>query len=250
MEFFDRMAIVHADHVFWNPISDEGVDDLIAAMDLAPGARVLDIACGAGELLVRLAERCGASGIGVDVMGEALDRARAKAAARVPEAGLAFVRADGAAFEPEGGETFDAVCLVGASWIWKGYLGTLRALVRWLKPGGVMLFGEPYWRVHPPPAEYCEADGGFTAESFTTLDGIREAAAGEGLRIVYMLGSTERDWDRYEMLQARAADRWMRSNPDHPDLAALREATDRDRWLYLRWGRHALGFAQFVLRKA
>lgn len=250
MDFHERMAIVHADHVFWNPISDAGVADLIDAMDLAPGARVLDIACGAGELLVRLAERCGASGVGVDVSAGALEQARAKAAARVPAAALEFVQADGAQFEPEGGETFDAVCLVGASWIWRGYLGTLRALVRWLGPGGVMLFGEPYWRVDPPPTAYCEADGSLTADTFTTLDGIREAAAGEGLRLVYMLGSTECDWDRYEMLQSQAADRWARAHPDHPELPAFREATDRDRWLYLRWGRDALGFAQFVFRKA
>lgn len=248
MDFFERMAIVHAAHVFWNPISDEGVEDLIAALDLAPGARVLDIACGAGELLVRIAERYGATGVGVDISAAALATARAKARGRVPDAGLEFVEGDGAQYEADAA-SFDAVCLVGASWIWKGYENTLDALLRWLRPGGVLLFGEPYWKVADPPAAYCEADGGFTTETFTSLDGIREATLARGLQIVYMVGSSERDWDRYEMLQSLAADRWARANPDHPDLAEFLEATRRDRALYLRWGRDALGFAQFVFRR-
>jgi SAM-dependent methyltransferase len=248
VEFHERMAIVHADHVFWNPISDEGVEDLISAMDLESGARVLDIACGAGELLVRLAERYGVGGVGVDVSAGALEIARQKARERVPNAGLEFVECDGAKYEAAA-KSFDAVSLVGASWIWKGYVGTVQALVRWLKPGGILLFGEPYWKVDPPPKEYCEADGDFAPETFTSLAGVREAAEAEGLRLMYMVGSTDRDWDRYEMLQSLAADRWVRANPDHPDLDEFIEACQRDRSLYLRWGRDVLGFTQFVFRR-
>ncbi|MHC4165048.1 MAG: SAM-dependent methyltransferase [Planctomycetota bacterium] len=248
MEFHERMAIVHAGHVFWNPISDEGVEDLIDAMALAPGTRVLDVACGAGELLVRLAERYGVRGVGVDVSAGALAQARAKAHERVPDAELEFVEQDGATYEAPP-ESFDAVCLVGASWIWKGYVGTLQALVHWLKPGGILLFGEPYWKPGASPVEYCEADGSFAPDTFTTLAGVREAAEAEGLQLVYMVGSSDRDWDRYEMLQSLAADRWVRANPDHPDLDAFVAATQRDRTLYLRWGRDLLGFAQFVFRR-
>ena len=46
MEFHERMAIAHSLHTFWNPVSEEVVDELLWALDLAPGARVLDIACG------------------------------------------------------------------------------------------------------------------------------------------------------------------------------------------------------------
>jgi SAM-dependent methyltransferase len=249
MEFHERMAIVHAGHIFWNPISEEGVEDLISALALEPGARVLDIACGAGELLVRLAERYGVSGVGVDVSSGALAQARQKARERVPDADLRFVEQDGAQYQPSDGEQFNAVCLVGASWIWNGYVGTLRALVEWLKPGGVMLFGEPYWKVENPPVEYCDADGNFAPETFTTLAGICEAAQAEGLRLTYMVGSTDRDWDRYEMLQSLAADRWARANPDHPELDEFVEADRHSKHLYLRWGRAVLGFAQFVFRR-
>jgi len=247
MEFHERMAIVHALHTFWNPVCEQAVGDLIEALDLSPGARVLDVACGVGELLVRIAERYGCGGVGVDISSWALEQARVTAPERVPDAGLAFVESDGASFEPEGGERYDAVCLVGASWIWKGYEGTLDALLRWLRPGGMLLFGEPYWRVPEPPAEFCEIEG-VTPESFTTLDGIRAAAAARGLRLVYMVGSSERDWDRYEMLQSLAADRWAQAHPDHQDVDELLATQDRSRGNYLRSGREVLGFAQFVFR--
>ena len=114
---------------------------------------------------------------------------------------------------------------------------------------GILLLGEPYWKVDPPPEEYCEADGDCAPETFTSLAGVREAAEAEGLRLMYMVGSTDRDWDRYEMLQSLAADRWVRANPDHPDLGEFIEASQRDRSLYLRWGRDVLGFTQFVFRR-
>jgi SAM-dependent methyltransferase len=244
MDFHQRMAIVHTLHTFWNPISEDAVDDLVEALDLPPNSRVLDIACGVGELLIRIAERYGCSGVGVDISDAALEQARVNASERVEDA-LEFVESDGASFATE--ERFDLVCLVGASWIWKGYRVTLDALKLRLKPGGLMLFGEPYWRVPEPPDEYCEIEG-VTRETFTTLDGIREAAARRGLRLVYMVGSTDRDWDRYEMLQSLAADRWARLHPDDPDLEEVLRLTERSRMNYLRHGRDVLGFAQFVFR--
>ena len=50
-------AITHADHVVLNPTSPARLDELIGLLDLPAEPRVLDIGCGTGELLVRLAER-------------------------------------------------------------------------------------------------------------------------------------------------------------------------------------------------
>jgi len=49
MEFFARMDVSHNLHTFWNPVSEEVMDELIWALDLKPGMRVLDIACGVGS---------------------------------------------------------------------------------------------------------------------------------------------------------------------------------------------------------
>ena len=53
-KFFD---ITHREHILCNPMSLEKLEQLITLLPLKPGARVLDIATGKGEFLIRLAER-------------------------------------------------------------------------------------------------------------------------------------------------------------------------------------------------
>lgn len=249
MDFFERMALQHRLHTYWNPTSAETLAEVLDALGAEPGMRVLDIACGPGELLIRMSEAFGTVGIGVDIMAEPLAKARAAAAARGQEESLEFVQMEAAAYVADSNETFDIVCLVGASWIWNGYEGTLDAMCRLVRPGGMVLFGEPYWKAEPPPA-YLEADENLEADTFTSLDGIRVAAADRGLRLVFMRGATLVEWDRYEMLQARAADAWAEAHPDHPDRAEVLRQREKESAQYLRWGRDILGFAQFVFRAA
>ncbi len=68
------------------------------------------------------------------------------------------------------------------------------------------------------------------------------------MRVVYLIMSSEDDWDRYEALQWQTLDRWLEANPGHPQAGEFRErgAAYRDR--YLRWQRAALGWAIFVCR--
>lgn len=47
-------ALTHAGVPFANPLDPAAIDAAIAALDLPAGARVLDIGCGYGELLVRI----------------------------------------------------------------------------------------------------------------------------------------------------------------------------------------------------
>src|SRR4051794_23899667 len=104
-------AITHGDLAFHNPLEPERVDEVVAWAGLAPGARVLDVGCGAGELLIRLAERFGTGGLGTDAAEVQIEEARRRASARVPDADLAFALADGAPTAAEPG--FDLVACVG-----------------------------------------------------------------------------------------------------------------------------------------
>lgn len=49
-----------------------------------------------------------------------------------------------------------AAC-VGATWIAGGVAGTIDLLAKSLKPGGIILIGEPYWRRIPATEEIAHA---------------------------------------------------------------------------------------------
>ena len=120
----------------------------VELLNLAPGARVLDVACGTGANFELIRRQIGPSGglVGVDVTPEMLDRARA----RIVRAGWDNVHvreADICALGPgELGGPFDAaLCTLGLSVIpdWQRAWESMLAFVR---PGGrvaVMDAGDP-----------------------------------------------------------------------------------------------------------
>jgi len=68
MDVWKFYNITHREHILCNPMSLEKLEQLIALLPLKPGARVLDIAIGKGEFLIRLAERYRQmTGTGVDL---------------------------------------------------------------------------------------------------------------------------------------------------------------------------------------
>ena len=63
-KFYD---ITHREHVVCNPTSEEKLARLVEFLRLPPKAQVVDIACGKGEFLIRLAEAYGVRGMGIDI---------------------------------------------------------------------------------------------------------------------------------------------------------------------------------------
>ncbi|MCU0483673.1 MAG: class I SAM-dependent methyltransferase [Chloroflexi bacterium] len=245
MDTWAYYGITHADHLFCNPLGSERVDELIGLLDLPVGARVVEVACGKGEFLARLAERYRVTGVGVDMSPWEAPVARARIAARVPAASLRIVQADAASYPFEPASADLAVCL-GASWIWDGHGGTLAALARIARPGGLVLVGEPYWRRAPDP-EYVAATDLEGVEVGTHAGNVA-AGAEQGLTFLYAMPSREDEWDRYEMLQVRAAERYAAAHPADPDVAELLERARRGCDAYLRWGRATLGWSVYLFR--
>jgi SAM-dependent methyltransferase len=243
-KFFD---ITHREHVICNPISVEKLEQLISLLRLRPGARVLDIATGKGEFLVRLAERYEIEGVGVDLSPYCIADARRKQQERVPEAQLRFLEMDGADYSPDELEGFDVVACIGASWIYAGHQGTLRVLASMAAGDSWIVVGEPYWR-QPPAEEYLAAIGQQRSTFGTHKENV-EVGQAQGLELAFTLVSSPDDWDRYEGLQWYAAEQWARAHPGDPDVEEVLERVRRDKMAYLTWGRETLGWAIYVFMK-
>ncbi len=236
--------VVHRLHAFCNPVSDEAVEELLSVLAPRAGARVLDIACGHAELLLRLVERFDVAGVGVDVSPYALGRAESARDARCPDRDLELVLARGESYVAP--RPFDVAICIGASWIWDGWAGTLDALCAHARPGGLVVTGEPFW-IGEPPAPYLASER-LRCDEFPSFEGYADGARARGLTLVWMRRSTSADWDRYEMLQAASMDHFLREHADHPDVDAVRRRAEPSRHAYLRWGKDCVGFAIWVFR--
>lgn len=241
--FFD---ITHREHVVCNPTSEEKLARLVGLLRLPAGARVADIACGKGELLIRLAEAYGVRGVGVDLSPFFAAEARRRLRERVPDAAVEIREMDGADFRPDEPRSLTLASCLGASWVFGGHAGTLDALAGMVAPGGWLVVGEPYWR-REPAAEYLAA-AELARDTIGTHADNAEAGESRGLELVSTIASSPDDWDRYEGLQWLAAAEHARRHPDDADLPELRERVAREKRAYLRWGREALGWAICLFR--
>jgi len=227
----DREAISAATHAglpFANPLSEEKVDELVGALALDRGARVLDVGTGHGEILRRIVARWGVRGVGLDPAARPWSSSDAELRrARVEE----LTERD-----------FDLVVNVAASHAFGRWDEALAALVELVRPGGLVLFGEGYWRRDPPP-ELLEALGA-SADELPSLGGLVRGAEAVGLRALQLVVASEDDWDRYEWRLIRNGERAAAAAASAQDAAVLREWVEAARSRVLGpGGRDALGFA-------
>jgi len=246
MDMWKFYNITHSEHVVCNPTSEEKLGRLVELVQLPTDARVVDIACGKGEFLIRLAEAHGARGVGVDASPFCIADAERRLKVRVPQAEVAFTQLDGADFEPDKPHSFTLASCIGASWIFGGHAGTLDALVSMVELDGWVIAGEPYW-LQEPSEEYLRACG-LPSDGFGSHADNVEAGERRGLDLVHTLVSSKDDWDRYEGLQWYATAEYARAHPDDPDLPDLLERVAKDKSVYLRWGRDTVGWAIYVFR--
>lgn len=242
-KFYD---ITHREHLICNPTSGEKLVRLVELLRLPPNAQVVDIACGKGEFLIRLAEAYGARGMGIDISPFHIADAKRRIEARAPNAGITFTQMNGSDFKPEEKHSLDLASCIGASWIFGGHGNTLDALISMVKPGGWVIVGEPYW-LQNPSKDYLAASG-IAKQDFGSHSS--NAAHGErrGLDLVHTIVSSQDDWDMYEGLQWFATAEYSRTHPDDPDLAEVVDRVSKAKTAYLRWGRDTLGWAIYMFR--
>jgi cyclopropane fatty-acyl-phospholipid synthase-like methyltransferase len=239
-------AITHGDRPFHDPLDPAVVDEVLAFAGLGPGDRAVDIGCGPGEMLVRLAERTGCGGLGVDLAAAQIEEARRRAAARAPHAGLEFVAGDAATVEG----AFALSACVGSTHALGGLDAALARMAQLTLPGGHVLVGDGFWAREPTDA-YLQALGGATRDELPDFAGLVRAGERHGLTAVHVRVASEADWDRYEWTLIANGERFLAESPDASEADDLRAWVDRARdRITAPGGRGTMGFALVLLRRA
>jgi len=96
MDMWKYFSVIHEYHGICNPMSTAKIDELIGLLKLNPGSTVLDIACGKGEILTRLAERYEISGVGVDISPYFVADTERRLKERIPGAQIEILNMDAA----------------------------------------------------------------------------------------------------------------------------------------------------------
>ena len=108
-------------------------EDLAETLELVPGERVLDVACGSGNLAIAAARRTWGGTVGADYVPALLERGRERAAAERLE--VEFVEAD-AQDLPFEDASFDVVTSIYGAMFAPDQEKTAAELLRVVKPGG------------------------------------------------------------------------------------------------------------------
>ncbi|MCC6677163.1 MAG: methyltransferase domain-containing protein [Phycisphaerales bacterium] len=239
-------SIAHAGMAYCNPISRVKAERMIELMELRPGETAIDIGCGKAELLIRLAERWRARGVGVDRSERFTEEARLRTAERGVADRVSVHTGDAEEFLKSSPGPYRAAVCVGSTHA-VGSLGpAIERLARLVESGGWMLVGEGYWRV-PPEKAYLEALGAAEGD-YQTHAGNLGLIIGAGLVPLHACTASDDDWDEYEWGYARGIEKHVAEHPDDPDAEAMLARARGWRDIVARWGRDTLGFGLYLAR--
>jgi cyclopropane fatty-acyl-phospholipid synthase-like methyltransferase len=228
------------------PLSDDRAARLISSLHPLTDARVLDLGCGWGELLLRLlATEPTAHGTGVDNDDEAIARARGNATARGLDPRVRWHADEVAGWRDA---PVDVVLAVGVSHIWGGTASMLSALTDRVKPGGRVLVGDAFWE---RPLTTRERVGlGVDLAELTTVSSLAEivdTAIDRGYRLLAVSTATLDEWDDFESRYCAGRERWLLDHPDDARAKEARAIVDEHRDSWLRGYRGVLGFGYLTL---
>lgn len=127
--FLASMNVSHSDLTDWG----------LTHVTIAPGATILDVGCGGGRTVQKLAAAASAGKVfGVDYAAASVDASRATNRREV-EAGRVEIRAASVSKLPFPDATFDLVTAVETHYYWPDLPSDLREVLRVVKPGGAAI---------------------------------------------------------------------------------------------------------------
>lgn len=237
--------ITESAHRIHNPFTAGKYATLGAALRLEPGARLLDLGSGSGEMLCTWARDHGIVGTGVDMSALFTEQAKNRAVELGVADRVSFIHDDAAGHVSD--EKVDVAACIGATWIGGGYAGTVALLARSLRSGGTILIGEPYWRHLPPSQDVAQGCLATSISDFLVLPELLASFGQLGYDVVEMVLADEDGWDRYEAAKWLTMRRWLEANPDDDFAPEVRAQLISEPVRYATYTRPYLGWGVFAL---
>ena len=132
---FDKRAASY-DEGFEGRLSQRFYRTLLAQVELSPACAVLDVGCGTGTLLKRMADTCEIRGFGIDAEEKMLAEAKKKC----PSLSLSVSRCENTPFEDD---TFDVLTVCMAYHHFADQKGFAKEAARILKDNGRLYIADP-----------------------------------------------------------------------------------------------------------